>query len=78
MQAGFSQQMLRTQARHDAHDDAMYLLERGLRSADNKSMNISAFLKETRKLARIQFMLKEELGKLRMAKEKHMIESLSS
>jgi len=59
-----SAQILRLNAEISAIDDAFYHMERCLVSSQNSSMDLNTFLKETRKLARQQFLAKAHLIKI--------------
>jgi hypothetical protein len=60
-------QAVRLAAEHDAIDDVLYYLERALVSRDCASMDLGAFMKETRALSRRQFLTKAHLKKVRTA-----------
>jgi len=60
-------QAVRLAAEHDAIDDVLYYLERALASRDCASMDLGAFMKETRALSRRQFLTKAHLKKVRAA-----------
>lgn len=59
-----SAQLLRLQAEQHAIDDAMYYLERALISSSNTAVDLTTFLRETRKLARQQFLAKMHVGRI--------------
>lgn len=59
-----SSQIIRLHADVLAHDDAMYFLSKSLSSRDNKNDDINTYIKETRKLARQQFLSKAQLLKI--------------
>ena len=49
----------------DAIDDALYFLENCVASADrHKCVDVSSFLKETKRLAKQQFMVKSHIKKI--------------
>lgn len=59
-----STQITKLHAELNAIDDAFYFLERALVQSQNKSVDLNAFLRESRVLARQQFMCKAHLGKI--------------
>ncbi len=60
-------QVVRLNAELNAIDDAFYFLERALVDENNKTVDLTSFLKETRRLARQQFMCKAHLMKINAA-----------
>lgn len=59
-----SQQLIRLQAEHNANEDAMYYLEKALMNDDNVNVDLVAFLREIRKLARKQFVCEAHMRKI--------------
>lgn len=59
-----SAQIVRLNAEISAIDDAFYHLERCLVAGNNKTVDLTVFLKETRKLARQQFLCRAHLRKI--------------
>lgn len=59
-----SAQIVRLHSEVNAIDDAFYHLERALASSRNQGVDLSTFLKETRQLARKQFLCKAHLKKI--------------
>jgi len=59
---------VRLQSEYLAMDDALYYLDRALASHSNTTIDINSFLKETRRLARQQFLCKSHIRKIQVRK----------
>jgi hypothetical protein len=62
-----SAQMVRLAAERAAIEDTIYYLERALANSENPSVQVADFVKETRKLARSEFMKRSHLNKIAKA-----------
>ncbi len=62
-----SAQMVRLAAERAAIEDTIYYLERALANSENPSVQVTDFVKETRKLARSEFMKRSHLNKITKA-----------
>jgi len=59
-----SEQILQLNAEHLAIEDALYQINKAIVAAGPENCNISDFLKEARKMARRQFLIRLQLGKI--------------